>query len=138
MNIKDTKMCFGCGKENEFGLQLEFSLTKGKAMAEFTLKPRFQGWNDIAHGGIVATILDEAMAWAIKSFTIKAVTAEMNVKYKKPTPIGKPLKVIGNVLKSKGRAIFTKAKIMDEDEILATATATYIKINGRDLNEEND
>lgn len=129
INIRDTKMCFGCGKENEFGLQLEFSLEKGKAMAEFTLKPRFQGWNGIAHGGIVATVLDEAMAWAIKSFGIKAVTAEMSVKYRKPTPIGKPLKVIGSILKSKGRAIFTEAKIMDEDKILATATATYIRID---------
>ncbi len=128
MNIVDTKMCFGCGKKNKFGLQLEFSLEKGKAITEFTLKPQFQGWNDIAHGGIVATVLDEAMAWAIKSLNIKAVTAEMNVKYRQPTPIGKSLKVIGNILESKGRAIFTEAKIIDNEEILATATATYIKI----------
>lgn len=120
--------CFACGKDNECGIKLGFSLENGEATADFTLEERFQGWNGIAHGGIVAAVLDEAMAWAIGISEIKAVTAEMNVRYKKPTPIGKLLKVTGRLTETNGRILRTEASIYDGPTLLASATARYVRI----------
>lgn len=127
MEIASTDMCFACGKKNECGLKLDFKIVNGEASCDFTLDKRFQGWKEIAHGGIVATVLDEAMAWAIMSQGTQAVTAEMNVKYKKPTPIGKKLKVAGRVLEFKHKTIYTSAKVTDGKNVLAEARAVYVK-----------
>ncbi len=128
MEITSTDMCFACGKKNKCGLKLSFEIVNDEASCNFILSQYFQGWKGIAHGGIIATILDEAMAWAIMSQNIQAVTAEMNVKYKKPTPIGRNLKVVGKVLKFRHRTIHTYAKITDGKSVLAEAKAVYVKV----------
>ena len=56
--------CFACGDLNEQGLHLQLHADPEGAWAELTIAPRFQGWDSVAHGGIVCTILDEVMAWA--------------------------------------------------------------------------
>ncbi len=122
-------MCFACGKKNECGLNLDFETGNGEVSCDFLLDEHFQGWKGIAHGGIVATVLDEAMAWAIMSQGMQAVTAEINVKYKKPTPIGKKLRVVGNVIELKHRTIHTSAKITDGKNVLAEARAIYVKVS---------
>ena len=56
--------CFACGTLNTSGMGLMLHVEPGRSRVELTLEPRFQGWDGIAHGGIVCTILDEVMAWA--------------------------------------------------------------------------
>ena len=56
--------CFACGSLNTTGMQLELHVERSRSWVELALEPRFQGWDGIAHGGILCTILDEVMAWA--------------------------------------------------------------------------
>ena len=57
--------CFACGTLNTNGLGLDLHVERGRSWVELTYEERFQGWDGIAHGGILATILDEVMAWAL-------------------------------------------------------------------------
>ncbi len=129
MKVSQTDMCFACGKKNPCGLKLTFKFENGKTISRFSLKNIYQGWQNIAHGGIVATILDEAMAWAVMRLGISAVTAKLNVRYKHPTPIGESLKVIGEVIRQEGRALQTRAELLDErNMLLAEAEAVYMEV----------
>ena len=57
--------CFACGELNEHGLHLELHTSPEGSWTELVLEPRFQGWEAVAHGGIVCTLLDEVMAWSV-------------------------------------------------------------------------
>ena len=83
--------CFACGTLNVHGLQLELHAADGLCWVELELAERFQGWEGIAHGGIVCTLLDEVMAWAVVDHDMWGVTARMSVEFKKPVPLGRPI-----------------------------------------------
>ena len=76
--------CFACGRENPIGMGLHIELGQGTARTVWTAGDDFVGWSDKVHGGIIATLLDEVMAWAPSSFDSWAVTAEMRVRYRSP------------------------------------------------------
>ena len=77
LQLEDDGHCFACGKKNPGGLQLDFTSSNGKTAAEFLPKKEHQGFKDLVHGGIIATILDEAMVKAVLSTGVQAVTAEL-------------------------------------------------------------
>jgi uncharacterized protein (TIGR00369 family) len=120
--------CFACGKDNPIGLKLEFCYEEGIAKSVTKMKNEFQGYPQVVHGGIVATLLDEAMAKIILYKEMVAVTAEMNVKYRKPLPIDKEFTLTGEIILEKSRTIKTVGKIVINDIIVAEATATYVKV----------
>jgi uncharacterized protein (TIGR00369 family) len=129
LDVSSTDMCFACGKKNACGLKMNFEVEEGRAISHFHLDERFQGWRGIAHGGIVATVLDEAMAWAVMSLKIQAVTSELNVKYKKPTPLKEELTVNAEVVEKRGKIVKVHAEILDKSkEILAISSGTYFKV----------
>jgi acyl-coenzyme A thioesterase PaaI-like protein len=118
--------CFACGTLNEHGLHLELHMEPGRSWTELSLDPRFEGWDGIAHGGIVCTILDEVMAWALVAEDSWGVTARLSVAFRKPVIIGQPIRAEGWVARSRGRLSETAARIVDADGVvLATAEATY-------------
>ena len=84
-------MCFACGKDNADGMQLEFyfDVEAHKAVCQFTLGARYQGPPGHSHGGIIATILDEAMGKVNKLRNVLALTKSMNVEYKGPVPLNR-------------------------------------------------
>ncbi len=130
MKVSQTNMCFACGKENPCGLKLSFTFESNKAISYFELGKMYQGWEGMAHGGIIATVLDEAMAWAVMNLGIQAVTAALTLRYKLPVPIGKRLKVVGEVCAQRKRTLETYAEIRDENErLLAFGKATYVEIS---------
>jgi len=119
--------CFACGALNEHGLQLRLHLDQRRAWTELTLDPRFEGWAGIAHGGIVATVLDEVMAWSLVAEDNWGVTARMTVEYKRPIPIGQPIRAEGWVVRTRRRLVDAAAQVTDRDGgILATAEAVYL------------
>ncbi len=130
MEIKDDRMCFACGKDNPISLGLEFVLDdKGRAVASFTPLDVHQGYNNIVHGGLVSTLLDEAMAKVIYLQGIKAVTAEMKTRFKKSLRIGEKVEVTGILLEKHHKLIFTEAYLKNEsDEIIARAEAKFIVV----------
>ena len=87
--------CFACGTLNTNGLGLALHLETARSWTELRLDRRFEGWEGVAHGGIVSTILDEVMAWALVAEDHWGVTARMSVEFRKPVPIDMPIRADG-------------------------------------------
>ncbi len=115
MKLEDDHYCFVCGRQNPGGLNLVFSFRDGKASAEFSLDKGFQGYKDIVHGGIVAAILDEAMIKAVLAQGIKAVTAEITVRFKDPLRTNEKAVVDGEIVKKGKKLVEAKAHIKGPD-----------------------
>jgi uncharacterized protein (TIGR00369 family) len=124
----DDAHCFVCGKDNPAGLNLRWATQGRSTSATFSLGKTFQGWKDVVHGGILATVLDEAMTRLAWETYGGAVTAEMTVRYLKPARIGDRLTVRGSVDEARGRLIPARAEIRDSDgQVVAEATGKAIK-----------
>ena len=120
--------CFACGTLNTNGLGLLVHVEPGRSWVEFELDRRFEGWEAIAHGGIVCTILDEVMAWALVGGDNWGVTARISVDFRKPVPVGIPLRADGWITRSRRRVVDTEARIVDSaaGTPLATGTGVYV------------
>ncbi len=130
MKLESNGNCFVCGKNNPNGLRLSFEIDKEKQTLKttFVASPTYQGWDGIVHGGIVSTLLDEAMANLIYELGYQAVTASIEIRFRKPAPILEPLLVYGEVTEVSKRLIRARAHIAQEDgEILATGTSTFMR-----------
>ncbi|MBI2882521.1 MAG: PaaI family thioesterase [Candidatus Methylomirabilis oxyfera] len=130
MNYEDDQMCFVCGKQNVDGLHLDFELIGAdRIRTEFIPPKRFQGWKDILHGGIIATILDEVMVNGAYLRHINAVTTKLEMRLRRPAAIGKPLIFYSQILKEDTRTVSVKAWAEQEDgTIVAEATGLLMKI----------
>jgi uncharacterized protein (TIGR00369 family) len=122
--------CFVCGEKNSGGLRLNFEIDKENQTLRttFVASPTFQGWDGIVHGGIICTLLDEAMAKLVYELGYQAVTASLEVKFKKPAPILQPLLVCGELMEVGRRLIRAKARVIQEDgTVLAEGKSTLMR-----------
>jgi uncharacterized protein (TIGR00369 family) len=122
--------CFACGELNEQGLHLAIHTDPQHAWTEIALEPRFQGWEAVAHGGIVCTLLDEVMAWAVIGRGTWGVTARLNVVFRRPIPVGRAIRAEGRVVDENRRAHRTVGRVVDAatGELLATAEGTFMAV----------
>ena len=121
--------CFACGSLNTHGIQLELHAGDGRCWTELELDRRFEGWEGIAHGGIVSTILDEVMAWALVDNDSWGVTARMSVEFKRPVPIGRPIRAEGRVVEVRRRIVRRRGRRSSTPPtatVLATAEGTFV------------
>jgi acyl-coenzyme A thioesterase PaaI-like protein len=120
--------CFACGALNEHGIHLDLHVDGDRCWTELALPERFQGWDGIAHGGIISTILDEVMAWSLAATDNWGLTARMTVEFKRPVRLGIPIRGEGWITTARRRIIETAARLTDAGtgEVLATATAIYV------------
>ncbi|MGI9254743.1 MAG: PaaI family thioesterase, partial [Thermomicrobiales bacterium] len=111
-------------------LKLKFERTELGVIARFTPRRQDEGFFGIVHGGIVTTMLDEAMAWATYASGAWAMTAKMEVRFRKPVEVGAELVVIGRIESVRGKIVTTAGEIrhLASNAILAEATATFIKV----------
>lgn len=124
--------CFGCGPDNSDGMRLKFVLDEDNQqfVCKFNLSRRYVGPPAHAHGGIIATVLDEAMGKANKLKHVIALTKEMTVEYIRPVPLGKKLTAIGRNDSVHGRAHINVAEIRNEEgQLLARSRGTFIAID---------
>ncbi len=123
--------CFGCGQENKTGLRLKFFVDDVQQIVCHVRVPRrFTGPPGHAHGGIIATLLDEAMSKANRQFGVVAMTRQMEVDYLKPVPLMMPLELTARHVSASGRMHRCEARIANrEGIILAQATALFITVN---------
>ena len=131
MDLKDDGMCFGCGQNNPIGLKLEFDLDKENLTVEgrFTAKTEHAGYTGIMHGGLVTTLLDEAMVKLIWDVGISAVTASLEVRMVRPGPVCRELTIRARVDSQKGRIIHTSAEVEDADgNVLARGKAKCMRV----------
>jgi uncharacterized protein (TIGR00369 family) len=109
----DDGKCFACGPENPIGLHLRFEHDGEDVLAQTTLRPEFQGWQSIAHGGIAMSLLDEAMAHAAAAAGHRGVTASISVRFRKPVPLGEPLTLRGRIAWQRRNVIGVEASVAD-------------------------
>ena len=124
--------CFGCGKNNPDGMRLRFTYDEDRNcfVCRFRLGKRYTGPPGHCHGGIIATILDEAMGKVNKLRNVIALTSEITVNYLKPVPLKKPLRVVSREVKVTGRKHINMAEILNEKgEVLARSRGLFIAID---------
>lgn len=129
---KPQNHCFACGKDNDEGMKLQFYLDEEArhAICEFTLSQRYTGPPGHAHGGIIATILDEAMGKVNKLHKVLALTKSMEVEYVRPVPLEQKLIVVGREQQITGRKHVNVAEITNaKGEVLARSTGTFIAVD---------
>ncbi|MFC1926620.1 PaaI family thioesterase [Chloroflexota bacterium] len=125
----DFPMCFACGKDNPVGLKLKFHQGKDEATSEFTVGKEYQGWGNIVHGGILCTILDEAIAYTHFP-DIKAVSVETTVRFRHPAPCGVPMAVHARLTKKTKRLLTATATITLKDgTVIAECTGQSYVVN---------
>ena len=130
MKFETDGNCFVCGEKNADGLRLVFEIDDERKTLKttFTADPVFQGYDGIVHGGILSTLLDEAMAKLVYEIGIPAVTASLEVRFKNPAPILVTLLVYGEITEITPRLIKARARITKEDgTVLATGTSTLMR-----------
>ena len=127
--------CFACGELNEQGLHLELHTDPTGSWVETALAPKFQGWDAVAHGGIVCTLLDEVMAWSVIGRGTWGMTARFAVQWRRQVPTGRMIRAEGRVVEEKRRIFRTQGQIIDPEdgEILATADATFVAVPPAEL-----
>ena len=120
--------CFACGSLNAAGMRLELHSADGRCWTELRIPERFQGWDGIAHGGIVATVIDEVMAWSVIEQDNWGVTARLSVEYKRPAPVGSLIRGEGWVVRARRRLVETAAQVIDAETgvTIATAEGLYV------------
>ncbi len=125
---RDNNNCFGCSPGNAHGLRMKF-FTDGSALfSRLTVPAHLCGWDNMVHGGVLATILDEAMGWTAIHFLKKfALTHAMAIDFLKPVYIGEEIRVEGRVLEVRGRreAAVEGYLYKGEDTLCVKATGQF-------------
>jgi uncharacterized protein (TIGR00369 family) len=127
-NLEDDHYCFVCGEKNPAGLNLKFSLKQGKVLTEFTPQKIYQGYKDIVHGGIISTVVDEAMVKVALMQGMPAVTAEITVRFRNPLMAGEKAIVEAKITKVNRKIIETTAVVKKADGTpVAEGTAKLVR-----------
>jgi uncharacterized protein (TIGR00369 family) len=130
-NERKPNFCFGCGRDNGSGMRLRFAVdeTGRQSLCHFRLSKRYTGPPGHCHGGIIATILDEAMSKLNRLFDAPAPTSRMTVEYLRPVPLNRPLEVWSKNVSKRGRRLTHRAEIRDENgTVLARSRGIFVII----------
>lgn len=133
--------CFGCGKLNPHGLVLRFRRRgSGGIWADFTPQRTHEGYLGMTHGGILATIADEAMSWAITDSGEIGVTGRMSLTFRRPARVGEALRVVSTVTRARSRAIDAEATIVElsSGDVVAEAEGRFIRVSKEQAQEWSD
>jgi len=133
MEYLDNQRCFVCGKQNPYGLHLDFA-PEGTAGVRTSLiiPERFQGFAGIAHGGLLAMILDECMVNAVWLRGMPAVTTRFEMRLRRPVRLGDRVTFRAQVLRAsaKGFKVESRAEL-DDGTLVAEGNALLVRVAGR-------
>jgi len=124
--------CFGCGVDNKEGMRLKFVYDKDRhsMVARIRLRSRFTGPPGHAHGGVIATVLDEAMGKVMKIHNVIALTSRMEVQFLKPVPLHATLIAEGRPRAHRGRRYWALAEIRNQNgDVLARSKGVFVAID---------
>src|SRR3989338_481261 len=131
MKLADDGYCFVCGPKNPIGLKLKFHFNGKTIKTEFISKKEHQGYLNIVHGGIISTLLDEAMVKLALAMDIPVVTAQMDIRLRKPLNIGEKIIVEAEILNNTTKLLEAYAKAITMNNVLiADAKGKLIKVLG--------
>lgn len=132
LSISHHDLCFGCGSANLFGLQVELERRPdGTVVGRFFVKQDHQGPPGDAHGGVIATALDEAMSLAIHAEGVYALTTRLELDLRAPAPVGAFVRLEARIVRREENRILAEASAREDDEegpILAQARGTFVRI----------
>ncbi len=129
--VREDHHCFGCGRLNPHGLHLSFWAEEdGSVWTEWAPAAEQQGYGGIAHGGLITTVLDEVMGWVLSNAAIWAVTARLNVNFRKPVEIGEPTRARAWIVKDFGRKLDVAAELRRQSDglLLAEGTGLFVRV----------
>ncbi len=127
--LVDDGHCIGCGPHAPSGLGMRFEIHPDKSVeSTVTVGAAFAGWRGVVHGGIVALLLDEAMAYAAGAHGVLAVTGDLRVRFRGLVPVDAPLQVTGNLLWRRRGVLGLAARINAADgALLAAAEGSFVQ-----------
>ena len=125
--------CFGCGEANPVGLHLEFFLADDHSVVSLpTVADTYEGPHGYLHGGIIATLLDEAMSKAVRARGFIAMTRHMEVDYLRPVPSASSFRLEGRVVRNEGRKHWVEARVINpQGTTLAQGKGLFIEVTPR-------
>jgi len=140
LDVRPQTNCFACGPDHPHGLKLRFRVNgTGSVVADWTPSKTWEGFRGIIHGGIVSTVLDEAMSKAVAATGRPALTCHLEVRLKRHVAPGEPLIVRGWVVGRQRRRIQAEAEIRDCQNVeRAHGRAVFLAVPGGDLSEVNN
>ena len=136
--------CLGCGTENPAGLGMRMERDGDRVRGSVELDGRHQGAPGYAHGGAVATILDDALGMLLFVLRRPAVTARIEVDFRLPAYLGRPFEVEAWVDRVEGRKLWMVAALRDAGETIAEARSLFLEVDpqhfarGAKASEETD
>ena len=126
--LRHHDLCFGCGQANLFGLQLELEPDGERAArGRFFVKQDHQGPPGYAHGGIMATALDEAMSLLAHRVGTYPLTATLSVELRAPAPVGTFVEVSAEVVSAEGRRLSLRSTASNEGVVVAEGTGVFVE-----------
>jgi acyl-coenzyme A thioesterase PaaI-like protein len=133
LQLPHTAGCLACGRDNPHGLRLDLFVdpAPGVVLVQFIPRPEHIGFAGVVHGGILATVLDEAMVWAATWAGRRfCVCAELTTRFLKEAAVGRELAVVTKVESNRSRLITTSAAVRDarSGELVATGSAKYVPV----------
>ncbi len=126
----DANRCFVCGPDNPDGLRIEFRIEDGLCKAEYTPPGKYCGYDDVTHGGILFSLLDDVMANYLFLQGERAYTARCDIRYREPAPVGGKILLEGELQGRKRRmaSMAGRAISAETGKVLAETTATFMVI----------
>ena len=129
--VRQDHYCFGCGRQNPHGLKLTFFANDaGEVWTDWHPVRENEGFTGMAHGGMISTVLDEVMGWAVYHQKIWAVTGKLSVSFRKPVAIGEPTRATARITEEHGRKLKLTADLrrISDGQLLAEAESIFIKV----------
>jgi acyl-coenzyme A thioesterase PaaI-like protein len=123
--------CLGCGPENPASVGLRMEHDGERVRGSVTLDDRHQGAPGYAHGGAVTTILDDALGMLLFVLRRPAVTARIEVDFRRPAYLGHPFDVEAWVDRIDGRKLWMLAELREEGELIAAARSLFLEVDAR-------
>jgi uncharacterized protein (TIGR00369 family) len=122
--------CFGCGVDNRIGLRLAFEREGDDVVSRGRVARDYAGYSQFVHGGVVATMLDEAMGWAMLHLVGEyGVTRTLRVDYRRPVAVERSIVVRARVLRIEGRSVTLESSVTDErGRVLAAAEGDWVTV----------
>jgi uncharacterized protein (TIGR00369 family) len=130
--------CFGCGPANPGGLRIRsFEAEDGTVVADWTARPEHEAFDGFVNGGILATLVDCHSNWAAIAHLMRragtreapsTVTAELSVRYLRPTPADRPIHLVARVVASGERSATVETTVESEGQATAVGRAVFVAV----------
>src|SRR5437660_5786757 len=120
--------CVVSGDANPMGLDVQFFRDGDEAVSHAILGPAFEGAPTRVHGGIVAAVFDDLMGFVLSIVESPAYTAELTVRYRRPTPVNTEIEFRAGLVSRRGRRLHIEAEATHDGTVIAEASALFITI----------